>query len=379
MRIRCRIPVFITGMLVLVLAFSFACNSDISNPFSLDDRNQIPDANNGQPGDGGTPEKDSGSDAAQDDASAADSGKDGGVANDAGNDAGRDAGNDAGADAGNDAGVDAGCDSGFDAGSFHPMDNLDDLELYINIGDSMGAGYNATDRNGSGGKGYARLMLDNHSDYPVYDDHHLRALFKDVQFKDIARSGDKSEDQLSDLKTQIWFFPLVSGDVLVSLTCGGNDFNNDINIMMFRSKTEEAAQKLQDNYREIFRLIREKYDKSGQKVVFLVTNVTDPTGGTGSIPWTLQEGFCKTINNPLFTPLLRKAAMENLQFFNQKIAGVVAELGGYLVDSHGVFLEHGMNVPDKDRWLDIDCVHPINEGHNQLRREEWFVLTGERW
>jgi hypothetical protein len=49
------------------------------------------------------------------------------------------------------------------------------------------------------------------------------------------------------------------------------------------------------------------------------------------------------------------------------------------VDNHGVFFDHGMNAPGAERWITDDCTHPSNEGHHQLRREEWFVLTGERY
>jgi lysophospholipase L1-like esterase len=265
-------------------------------------------------------------------------------------------------------------------GSF-PIDDLDQLSLYVNLGDSMGAGYNATGRNGTGGKGYARLVLENHKDYPAYATHHLKALFGAVQFKDNAESGDTSSDQLSALKSSIAFFPSATGDVLVSLTCGGNDFNNDIQVMLFRAQTEAAASKLQDNYREIAKLIKNKYENipAGKRVVFLVTNVTDPTGGTGNVPAQYNDGFCKTIHNPLFTPQLRADAIANLEFFNDKIAEVTAEIGGYMVDSHAMFFDHGMNASGSDRWLDTDCVHPTNEGHHQLRREEWATLTGERF
>ncbi|MBI5528038.1 MAG: hypothetical protein HY897_17030 [Deltaproteobacteria bacterium] len=266
-------------------------------------------------------------------------------------------------------------------GGNFPIDDLDSLSLYINLGDSMGAGYNASGRNGSGGKGYARLVLENHKDYPAYAAHHLKALFAAVQFKDNASSGDTSSDQLSALKSSIAFFPSASGDVLVSLTCGGNDFNNDIQVMLFRAQTEAAAAKLQENYREIAKLIKNKYENipAGKRVVFLVTNVTDPTGGTGNVPSQYNDGFCETIHNPLFTPQLRANAIANLEFFNEKIAEVTAEFGGYLVDSHAMFYDHGMNESGTDRWLDTDCVHPTNEGHHQLRREEWATLTGERF
>jgi len=234
-------------------------------------------------------------------------------------------------------------------GSF-PIDDLDQLSLYVNLGDSMGAGYNATGRNGTGGKGYARLVLENHKDYPAYATHHLKALFGAVQFKDNAESGDTSSDQLSALKSSIAFFPSATGDVLVSLTCGGNDFNNDIQVMLFRAQTEAAASKLQDNYREIAKLIKNKYENIPAGVDL------PPVLATGGLD-----------------------AIANLEFFNDKIAEVTAEIGGYMVDSHAMFFDHGMNASGSDRWLDTDCVHPTNEGHHQLRREEWATLTGERF
>jgi lysophospholipase L1-like esterase len=258
-----------------------------------------------------------------------------------------------------------------------PIEGLDDLRLYINIGDSLAAGYNASGLNGSGGKGYARLVLENHPDYPSYAAHSLRALYPDVQFVDISHSGDTSSEALSRVRDAT--LPAVDGDVLVSLTCGGNDFNNEITVMILRSATEIAAASLQSNYREIFSIIRARYEDTaaGHEVVFLVTNIHDPTGGTGAVPPGLSDGFCGLLSDPRVIPV-RGAAIANLEFFNSKISEVTAELGGYLVDNHAVFFDHGMNA-GSDCWIDTDCVHPLNIGHHELRREEWFVLTGERW
>ena len=262
-----------------------------------------------------------------------------------------------------------------------PIADIDDLRLYINLGDSLAAGYNATGRNGSGGHGYARLMLDNHPDRPEYDGHFLRAPYPDVQFVDLGESGATTSDALANLRSALGgTLPAsVDGDVLVSLTCGGNDFNDDITTIILRAATEAAAARLQGNYREIFRLLRERYEDAaaGHVVVFLVTNVHDPTGGTGAIPPGFDAGFCATINNPRLVPL-RAVAIGNLAVYNTAIADVVAELAGWLVDNHAVFFDHGMNA-GAERWLSDDCVHPTDEGHHQLRREEWFVLTGERF
>ena len=53
-------------------------------------------------------------------------------------------------------------------------------------------------------------------------------------------------------------------------------------------------------------------------------------------------------------------------------------MGGYLVDNHAVFMDHGMNA-GPDRWIDSDRIHPLNEDHHQLRRRMWLTLTGQWW
>ncbi|MBW1811432.1 MAG: hypothetical protein JRJ87_24805 [Deltaproteobacteria bacterium] len=275
-------------------------------------------------------------------------------------------------------------DSGADQGpTDFPIDQLDDLKLYINIGDSLAAGYDASGENSSGGKGYARLMLENHSDYAAYNSHNLRAIYANVQFVDVSDSGDTSGEALDHLNNALFgsLPQSVDGDVLVTLTCGGNDFNDNISTMLLRIRTEQAADELESNYIEMVEKLRQRYDKpaSGHEIVFLITNIHDPTAGTGSIPPGYSDGFCETLNNPLFTPAARQTAIENMEFFNQRMAEVIENLEGHLVDNHAVFFEHGMNAEGSQRWITDDCVHPSSEGHHQLRREEWFTLSGERY
>lgn len=261
-----------------------------------------------------------------------------------------------------------------------PIDQLDDLRLVINLGDSLAAGYNAAGRNGSGGHGYARLLMDNHPDYPAYAGHTLTALFPGVELRDLGDSGATSSDTLGNLRDALGGgLPReVDGDVLVLLTCGGNDFNDDWVNMALEPATRAIGAALQANYREIFRLLRERYERPelGRAVVFLVTNVHDPTGGTGTVPESFDDGFCGTIQR--FPAAVARLAIANLGVFNTYIADVTAELGGHLVDNHDVFLDHGMNA-GPERWIDTDCVHPINMGHHQLRRRHWQVLTGESY
>ena len=274
--------------------------------------------------------------------------------------------------------LEAGPDAGDGGPGPLPVESLDELRLLINIGDSLAAGYNATGRNRPGGHGNVRLLLDNHPSYPDMAGHHLSALFPSVDFRDLSQSGATSADALEAVRRALGgsLPAAVDGDVLVTLICGGNDFNDDWVRMALPAATRAVAAALQTRYREIFRLLRERYERPelGRRVVFLVTNVHDPTGGTGSVPPEFDDGFCGTIQS--FPAAVRSVAVANLGIFNEAIAEVTAELGGHLVDNHAVFLDHGMSA-GPDRWIDRDCVHPTDRGHDGLRRRHWQVLTGE--
>ena len=98
----------------------------------------------------------------------------------------------------------------------------------------------------------------------------------------------------------------------------------------------------------------------------LIDNVQDSTDGMGTVPAQFQDGFCGTIQNPLFTAPLRARALANLGLMNDAIAAETAAQAGHLVDLHAAFLGHGMNA-GADRLIDGDCVHPTSGGHALIR------------
>ena len=69
--------------------------------------------------------------------------------------------------------------------------------------------------------------------------------------------------------------------------------------------------------------------------------------------------------------------LQNLQTMNDTIENAALIHGAYLCDNHALFYDHGMNAPGNDRWIDSDCTHPLDEGHHQIRREIWGVISGE--
>jgi lysophospholipase L1-like esterase len=264
----------------------------------------------------------------------------------------------------------------------YPLDEIDQLSLYIIVGDSVAAGYDATGRNGEGGHGFARLVYDNHPSYPDHAGHDLSSLHPGCQFVRVAESGATSADALSNLRSALGgaLPESVPGDVLVSINVGGNDFNDDIRTIIDPISTAAVTSQLRANLAEMFSLLRARYEdrEAGKTVTFLVQDVHDPTDDTGSIPAGYDDGFCSTINNPLFIPALRTQALTNLGTLNTGIHEEVVAQNGVVVPFHDGFLGHGMNATS-ERWLSNDCTHPTDEGHDALRRIVWETLTGDRY
>jgi lysophospholipase L1-like esterase len=262
-----------------------------------------------------------------------------------------------------------------------PIGALKAVKLAIILGDSVAAGYNAAGRNGAGGRGFGRLMVTNHADFPKYGGHDLAALFPGVMLRDVTSSGAQSGEVLSDLRGALaaGLPRTVPGDVVVMINVGGNDFNDHIDVMIDPIKTQAAALKLRQHLAEMVRLLRDRYEDraAGKAVVFLIDAIHDPTDGMATVPPTFSDGFCKTIQNPLFIPF-RAQALRNLATMNSAIAAEAAASFGLYIDIHAAFIGHGMHS-GAARFIDTDCVHPTSAGHDLIRQLAWQGLTGERY
>jgi lysophospholipase L1-like esterase len=247
-----------------------------------------------------------------------------------------------------------------------PPADLARVGLVIVVGDSIAAGYNAAGGNGSSGNGYARQIVDR-----------VKTLSPDAQFRDLADSGANSTDARSAVQGAVGGLPLVAGDTLILINVGGNDFNDEIAVMLDPSLAAERAAVLRTNLADIAMRLRGKFERpsEGWHALFVLDTIHDPTDDLGTIPAQFDEGFCGTIQNPLFTPELRMTALANLALFNQSIADEAAAQSAYLYDMHGHYIGHGMNG-GAARWMSEDCAHPTTEGHTQMRDAIWTLLGG---
>jgi hypothetical protein len=272
---------------------------------------------------------------------------------------------------------DADDDTGSDDDDDTVPDPLAGVSLYINAGDSAAAGYNAAGNNSVGGGGYARLLVTNHADHPQYGAANLTVVAGGVDFHDVSESGAQSGEILENLRDALddSLPQTTHGDVLVTISAGGNDFNDSIWTMVTPIMAEAAAAELEQNLGLMLSEISARYAVGGKQVHAVLLTIHDPTGGTGSIPGQFDEGFCETLQSPYFQAA-GGLVLSNLDTMNGAIASAAAAQGGQVADLHAVYLDHGMNESGNDRWIDDDCAHPTDVGHHEARREIWGVLTG---
>jgi hypothetical protein len=124
-----------------------------------------------------------------------------------------------------------------------PIAELDAIALAIIVGDSIAAGYDARGRNDTGGRGYARQMVDAHPEFPAFVGHDLSTHSPGVDFRRVAESGATSGDALGNLRDALGgSLPrTVDGDVVVMIHAGGNDFNDSVLTIISAAETARVA------------------------------------------------------------------------------------------------------------------------------------------
>jgi len=255
---------------------------------------------------------------------------------------------------------------------------LSNLTLFVNLGDSLAAGYYA----GSGLSYKALLVKNNDALYPQYKGKDLKSRFPGLKVVDRSKSGAVTKEIMAQGKS-VSGNP--AGNTLVVISAGGNDFNDKITTMTLSPQTIAAANKGAANLKALYQHFGNKAKFPG-KVTIAQLTIYDSTDGKGSIPKISGlTGFCKTIQGALGL-LLGPVAIANLGTFNKILRTAATGAGVVVVDSHAAFLGHGFNYQDKTwkhykpkdptLWFHKDCAHGNNRGHHELRRLIWKSLMG---
>jgi len=259
-----------------------------------------------------------------------------------------------------------------------PAAGLKNITLYVNLGDSLAAGYYA-----SSGRSYRALLTKNNDLlYPAYKGKDLASRFPGLKVIDRSKSGAVAKEILAQGKT-VKGNP--AGNTLVVISAGGNDFNDKIATMTLAPQAIAKANAAAGYLKQLYQHFGDKSRFPG-KVTIAQLTIYDSTDGKGSIPKISGlSGFCKTIQGALGL-LLGPVAIANLGSFNKILRTAASGAGVVVVDSHAAFLGHGFNYQDKTwkhykpndptLWFHTDCAHGNNRGHHELRRLIWKALTG---
>jgi len=261
-----------------------------------------------------------------------------------------------------------------------PPVHLTAADVYINLGDSVAAGYNASPRDRLS---YKKLLLANdNTTYPTWSGRDLATRFPGIRYYDYAQSGADSKDVL---QSQVPSAKNVSASVgvLVVVHVGGNDLNDD-----FAASLLDQGRTLNANLYQIATQLRNNPRWSGLPVQVVIANFYEPTDDVGTIFGSGYEGsvddstVCNLVKNPL------SGAFRGTYYsFIGNVATASDDTGSTLVDVHDHFLGHAFwhlhpekpfyDAADPTLWFSMDCTHAANRGHHELRRLFWQAVTDE--
>jgi len=160
----------------------------------------------------------------------------------------------------------------------------------------------------------------------------------------------------------------LAGPVLVVGTIGGNDVTAGLADVLLGTPAKQQADI--DAFIAGFgaamaELTRADRFGAGVKVDVLITNIYDPSGGTGHFYYAPESQTCPGAfglwpdNHATAAPLAAwNDAMANEA---KKYPGVT------LLDMHDPFIEHRVATPTGTTWYHDDCVHPNSLGHDAIR------------
>ncbi|MCU1280246.1 MAG: hypothetical protein JWM53_3792 [bacterium] len=233
------------------------------------------------------------------------------------------------------------------------------LGTYIALGDSI------SDRGGTGPYFYDLLSADLTAKFPglTYVHGAQQGAITDV-FSDNQPSGAPL------LKSQIAALgSSYTGDVLVTITIGGNDLNS--HALAAISNTDAPLRGELDAHLadELGELATPGRLGSG-KVYIVIANIYDFTDGQGDFA-TVMCGPGVNVS-----PM---AVATSFGAWNGVIATNIGKVSGALYDMHAAFTGHGYNNKDASQvWYDASsCVHPNALGHDAIRRGIYKIVTGQ--
>ncbi|MBW1873216.1 MAG: SGNH/GDSL hydrolase family protein, partial [Deltaproteobacteria bacterium] len=246
--------------------------------------------------------------------------------------------------------------------------DIDGIELVVFLGDSITAGTPPTPMSQ-----FYRYILTGF----------IEDKFGQVETRNFAEWGARSDDLLLPSKQQIInAFPDLPEQkrTLVVITVGGNDFfkmaeaaNEGVSAEEIMDMAIEAVQLFEDAINWFF----EDPSRFPNGVFIVFANVfeyTDGTGNMSSCPSCFFVGLCGD------WPEGRAPAI----YLNESYMRIAKETNTDMIFLLENFCGHGWESelaegqcylgPDTPRWIDITCIHPTPEGHQEIADMFWKVI-----
>jgi hypothetical protein len=232
------------------------------------------------------------------------------------------------------------------------------LGTYIVLGDSI------SDQGGNGPFFYDTLHADLMKKWPsiMYVHAAVAGAITDTYSDGMPTGAPLMKTQIAGLANS---YP---GDVLVTITIGGNDLNG--HAIKAIGGTDDMVRGEFGTHldAELGELATPGRLGSG-KVYIILANIYDFTDGQGDFA-TVHCG-----------PGANVSASRDMTVFtawNGVTAASLAKVSGTLYDMHANFNGHGYNVTDMSQlWYDsASCIHPNTLGHDAIRKSIYTIITG---
>ena len=238
---------------------------------------------------------------------------------------------------------------------------------------------------GTGQRPFYRTLLVNNDDtlYPDWKGFDLATCWGLDPAKDVVKAslggavatvpaGNTPGDS-HILLNQVTGLPAtLPGPVLVVGTIGGNDVQSGLITVLtgtpaqLQTKIDAFAAGFGQAMAELTKVDR---FGPGVQVSVLMTNVYDPSGGTGHFYYEPKKASCP---GALGLWPDGQATAPQLAQWN---AALVTEAAKYkelhLVELRAPFEAHSVSTPADTNWFYQDCIHPSASGHNAVRGVFW--------
>ena len=167
------------------------------------------------------------------------------------------------------------------------------------------------------------------------------------------------------------------GPVLVVGTIGGNDVQRGLANVVLGSPAQQ--QQDIDAFVAGFGAAMAELAKpdrfgAGVKADILMTNIYDPSGGSGNFYY--EPGKTKCPGALGLWPEGTETAAPLLKWNTAMKAEAAKYAGLTLLEMHAPFVAHAVSVADPNNWFYRDCIHPSAPGHDAIRGIFWAGIVG---